>query len=100
MLNDQRRLKCFVLTLRNRDSRQYNTRVNCMERYRIAIDVGGTFTDVVVADNTGRMTIGKGLTTRERIFHGMERGLTVAAQQLLGYARSGRTNAYPGKTNS
>ena len=50
--------------------------------YRIAIDVGGTFTDVVVVDNTGRMTIGKGLTTRERLFHGMEQGLTVAAQQL------------------
>jgi N-methylhydantoinase A len=50
--------------------------------YRIAIDVGGTFTDVVVADDTGRLTIGKGLTTRERIFHGMERGLAVVAEQL------------------
>lgn len=36
--------------------------------YRIAIDVGGTFTDVVVADDAGRLTIGKGLTTKERIF--------------------------------
>ncbi len=49
--------------------------------YRIAIDVGGTFTDVVVADDTGRLTIGKGLTTKERIFHGMERGLAVVAEQ-------------------
>ena len=56
--------------------------MNGMAQYRIAIDVGGTFTDVVVADNTGRMTIGKGLTTRERLFHGMEQGLTVVAQQL------------------
>ena len=50
--------------------------------YRIAIDVGGTFTDVVVADDTGRLTIGKGLTTRDRIFQGMEQGLAVAAEQL------------------
>ncbi|MBM4258496.1 MAG: hydantoinase/oxoprolinase family protein [Deltaproteobacteria bacterium] len=50
--------------------------------YRIAIDVGGTFTDVVVADDAGRLTIGKGLTTKERIFQGMERGLAVAAEQL------------------
>ena len=51
-------------------------------RYRIAIDVGGTFTDVVVADETGHLTIGKGLTTRERIFQGMEQGLAVVAEQL------------------
>jgi len=50
--------------------------------YRIAIDVGGTFTDVVVADGGGRLTIGKGLTTRERIFRGMDQGLTVVAEQL------------------
>src|SRR5262245_39806268 len=50
--------------------------------YHIAIDVGGTFTDVVVADDAGRLTIGKGLTTRERIFQGMERGLAVVAEQL------------------
>jgi len=50
--------------------------------YRIAIDVGGTFTDVVVADDTGRLTIGKALTNREHIFHGIERGLAVVAEQL------------------
>ena len=50
--------------------------------YRIAIDVGGTFTDVVVADDAGRLTIGKGLTTRERIFRGMGQGLAVVAEQL------------------
>src|SRR5438309_1722405 len=50
--------------------------------YRIAIDVGGTFTDVVVADQAGRLTIGKGLTTRERIFRGMEQGLAVVAEQI------------------
>ena len=50
--------------------------------YRIAIDVGGTFTDVIVANEAGRLTIGKGLTTRERIFRGMEQGLAVVAEQV------------------
>ncbi|MGE0824877.1 MAG: hydantoinase/oxoprolinase family protein [Candidatus Binatia bacterium] len=50
--------------------------------YRIAIDVGGTFTDVVVADEAGQLTIGKGLTTRERIFRGMEQGLAMVAEQI------------------
>ena len=43
--------------------------------YRIAVDVGGTFTDVVAADDVGRLTIGKGLTTRERIFRGLDKAL-------------------------
>jgi N-methylhydantoinase A/oxoprolinase/acetone carboxylase beta subunit len=42
----------------------------------------GTFTDVVVANDEGRLTIGKGLTTKERIFQGMAQGLTVVAEQL------------------
>jgi N-methylhydantoinase A len=50
--------------------------------HRIAIDVGGTFTDVVVTDDAGRLTIGKGLTHRARIFHGLEQGLAVVAEQL------------------
>ena len=34
--------------------------------YRIGIDTGGTFTDVVVGDATGILSVGKALTTRER----------------------------------
>lgn len=34
--------------------------------YRIAVDTGGTFTDVVVADDDGRLHVGKALTTYER----------------------------------
>src|SRR4029077_6182581 len=37
----------------------------CMA-YRISVDTGGTFTDVVVADADGRLHIGKALTTPER----------------------------------
>jgi len=40
--------------------------------YRISVDTGGTFTDIVVLDEaTGRLHIGKALTTPGRIFDGM-----------------------------
>ena len=32
-------------------------------RYRVSADVGGTFTDVVVADEAGALTAGKAPTT-------------------------------------
>ena len=50
--------------------------------YRIAVDTGGTFTDVVVADEAGRHTLGKAPTTPERIFEGMRGALEVAAGEL------------------
>ena len=39
-------------------------------RYRISVDTGGTFTDVVVADEQGRLHIGKALTVRAHKFSG------------------------------
>ncbi|MDB6086862.1 MAG: hydantoinase/oxoprolinase family protein [Gammaproteobacteria bacterium] len=51
-------------------------------RYRIGIDTGGTFTDVVVGDATGILSVGKALTTRERISRGILDGLAVAAAPL------------------
>ncbi len=51
-------------------------------RYRIGIDTGGTFTDVVVGDETGILSVGKALTTRERISQGILEGLAVAAAPL------------------
>ena len=50
--------------------------------YRIGIDTGGTFTDVVVGDETGILSVGKALTTRERISRGILEGLAVAAKPL------------------
>lgn len=52
-------------------------------KYRISVDTGGTFTDVVVRDDAGNMTIGKSLTTPERIYSGM-RGAIQSAADLLG----------------
>jgi N-methylhydantoinase A len=49
---------------------------------RISVDTGGTFTDVVVADADGRLTIGKAPTTPERIGLGLSRALESAAEQL------------------
>src|SRR5689334_11041302 len=50
--------------------------------YRIGIDTGGTFTDVVVGDDSGILSVGKALTTRERISRGLLEGLGVAAKPL------------------
>ena len=48
--------------------------------YRIAVDTGGTFTDVVVADADGRLTVGKALTTPERTYEGFFGALSNAAE--------------------
>lgn len=50
--------------------------------YRISVDTGGTFTDIVVLDPGGQLHIGKALTTPERIFEGMAGGLGVVAGTL------------------
>ncbi len=50
--------------------------------WRITVDTGGTFTDVVVADPDGRFTIAKALTTPARIFEGMGAALDTAAERL------------------
>ena len=50
--------------------------------FRVSVDTGGTFTDVVVADEKGNLTIGKALTTRDRIFLGMKEAIEAAAKEL------------------
>ncbi len=50
--------------------------------YRISVDTGGTFTDIVVLDDAGVLHIGKSLTTPDRIFEGMEGALSVVAGDL------------------
>lgn len=50
--------------------------------WRITVDTGGTFTDVVVADDTGRFVIGKAITTPDRIYVGLKAALTSAAESL------------------
>jgi hypothetical protein len=58
--------------------------------YRIAIDTGGTFTELVLADEQGNMYLGKAPTTFGRIFYGIEgcfqhgcRVLKILSQQEL-----------------
>jgi len=47
--------------------------------FRISVDTGGTFTDVVVDDEQGRLRIGKALTSRARAFEGIREGLAELA---------------------
>lgn len=50
--------------------------------YRVSVDTGGTFTDVVVADADGNHTVAKAPTTSSRIFVGMRTALETAAEEL------------------
>jgi len=58
-------------------------------RLRLSADVGGTFTDVAVFDEpTGRLRLGKALTTPQRLVDGIETGVgkaeaTFSAAQLF-----------------
>jgi N-methylhydantoinase A len=49
---------------------------------RITCDIGGTFTDVVVSDESGRMTIAKALTQPANLFDGLRAALERAATEL------------------
>lgn len=51
-------------------------------KYRISVDTGGTFTDVIVRGDDSVLTIGKALTTKDRIFLGMSEAIETAAAQL------------------
>lgn len=61
--------------------------------YRISVDVGGTFTDVIVADSDGKLTLGKSLTTPHRSIEGFLGGLSNAADQMGTTANSILSNA-------
>jgi N-methylhydantoinase A len=51
--------------------------------YRIAVDTGGTFSDVVVTSNDSRaLWVNKALTTSERVFTGISEALGFTAGQL------------------
>jgi N-methylhydantoinase A len=56
-------------------------------RYRIGVDIGGTFTDCVVADEHGERTVSKALTTPGALFEGVLEAVAVAADGL-GVGRS------------
>jgi N-methylhydantoinase A len=50
--------------------------------FKIAIDTGGTFSDVVLTDDDGRFALSKAPTTPERIFDGIAQALTFAGEEL------------------
>jgi len=49
---------------------------------RITCDIGGTFTDVVVSDASGNLTVAKSLTQPGHLFGGLHAALERAAEQL------------------
>ncbi|RUY11806.1 hydantoinase/oxoprolinase family protein, partial [Mesorhizobium sp. M2A.F.Ca.ET.040.01.1.1] len=50
--------------------------------FRISVDTGGTFTDVIVTDADGKLVLGKALTTPHRSFEGFSASVASAAAQL------------------
>ncbi|HEY6780633.1 MAG TPA: hydantoinase/oxoprolinase N-terminal domain-containing protein, partial [Thermoleophilaceae bacterium] len=81
--------------------------------FRIAVDTGGTFSDVVLTDDAGAMSMTKAPTTPERIFDGVSQALTYAAEErgldleglltraeVLIYATTRSTNAILTKTTA
>src|SRR5579872_1404934 len=54
-----------------------------MNRHRISADVGGTFTDVATFDDvTGKLSLGKSLTTPEALVDGIEAGIAKAGAHV------------------
>ena len=51
-------------------------------RFRIAVDTGGTFTDVVVSGSDGTLAVGKALTTYGRVFDGFHASVERAAHTV------------------
>jgi N-methylhydantoinase A len=50
--------------------------------YKITIDVGGTFSDVVISDFTRVLVVEKALTTRGRAYEGLADAFALAAKRL------------------
>src|SRR6195256_6419764 len=54
-------------------------------RTRLAADIGGTFTDIVAFDeNTGRLLLGKALSTPARLVDGISHGMEKAGARFAG----------------
>jgi N-methylhydantoinase A len=49
--------------------------------FRIAVDTGGTFSDVVLLDATGELSLSKAPTTPERVFDGISEALALSAEE-------------------
>ncbi|MFT4306143.1 MAG: hydantoinase/oxoprolinase family protein [Microbacterium sp.] len=84
-----------------------------MSPYRIAVDTGGTFTDVVVASHDGTLYFNKALTTPARMFDGASEALRyiaadmgldleslMAQSELFIYGTTRATNAIVEKTTA
>lgn len=48
--------------------------------YRIAVDTGGTFSDVILLDEAGELSLSKAPTTPDRVFQGISEALLLAGE--------------------
>ena len=71
--------------------------------FRIGVDIGGTFTDCVVADEQGERTVAKSLSTYDALEDGVLEAVRLTAEQLgrtreqlLGRDRAVRPRDDPG----
>src|SRR6185312_15009915 len=65
-----------------RPSRRRRLAAEQLMGFRISVDTGGTFTDVVVADEAGALHLAKAPTDLERAFQSIEDGLEQLAPEL------------------
>jgi N-methylhydantoinase A len=49
--------------------------------YRIAVDTGGTFSDVILLDEVGDLSLSKAPTTPDRVFQGISEALSLAGAE-------------------
>src|SRR5437016_2350278 len=63
----------------------HRTSQHASPRTRLAADIGGTFTDIVAFDErTGRLLLGKALSTPARLVDGISRGMERAGARFAG----------------
>jgi len=53
-----------------------------MPSYRVGCDIGGTFTDIVVIDQTGEVWISKAQTTPDELFQGVKNAIESVANKV------------------
>lgn len=77
-------MSCLPFSVGDIIAARYNPRMKVSDSlsFRISVDTGGTFTDVVIANDKKILSIGKALTTPERIFDGMSAALEIAAHEI------------------
>src|SRR2546425_3276241 len=80
-----RRYRYHPPTMKRRRPAGRRSSQHATPRTRLAADIGGTFTDIVAFDEkTGRLLLGKALSTPARLVEGISRGMERAGARFAG----------------